>query len=124
MKNQADPPVLFVDDTCVLCNGFVRYIFKIDKRQVIHFAALSAEQKKCGTLIFRADNKEYRQSEAIIRLFKKIGGKSLIIAYLIQIFPCPLRDFVYRKIAAGRYRFGRRSCRLPKRAETERVLRF
>ena len=124
MINQTDPPVLFVDDNCVLCNGFVQYIFKIDKRQIIHFAALSTEQKKRGTLIFSADEKEYRQSEAVIRLFKKIGGRSLILAYLMQLFPRPLRDFLYQKIAAGRYRFGRRSCRLPTRAETDRILKF
>ena len=36
-------PVIFFDDVCVMCNGFVNFMLSIDRRQQFLFAPLGGE---------------------------------------------------------------------------------
>ena len=115
-------PILRTDGTCVLCNGFVQFIFKIDKGEQIHFASLTEAQKENNSLIFYINGKEYYRSDAVIKLFSQIGGIWKVLAIVMLIFPKLLRDIVYTWIANNRYRFGKQKCTLPTDAQKARIV--
>lgn len=37
-------PIIFFDGTCNLCNGFIRFVIKHDKRGVLRFGLLQSEK--------------------------------------------------------------------------------
>ena len=39
-------PIIFYDDVCVMCNGFVNLMLKIDRRQQFLFAPLGGETSR------------------------------------------------------------------------------
>lgn len=120
--NQKSPPTLSIDDNCIMCNKFVLFILRIDKKEQIYFITLSKAQKEKNTLIFCVADKEYQRSDGVIQLFKKIGGIWKIVGLLFSIFPRFLRDKVYTYIANNRYRFGKKQCTLPTNAQKARIL--
>ena len=75
------------------------------------------------SFIFLDKDRRFEQSSAVLHALKRLGGAWRLIAVL-YVFPCPLRDFVYRIVARNRYRwFGRRdACRLPTPEERDRFL--
>ena len=121
MKQQ-DFPILRTDNTCILCNGFVQFIFKIDKDEQIHFASLTEIQKENNSLLFCVNGKEHQRSDAVIKLFKEIGGIWKILGLFLSIFPRFFRDRVYTLVANNRYRFGKQQCTLPTNAQKDRIL--
>ena len=51
--------------------------------------------------------------EAIIRIGARLGGPGRLLGFM-RLFPRPVREWFYRRIAQNRYRFGRTvMCTLP-----------
>jgi len=121
MDNQ-NTPTLYTDDMCLLCNGFVQFIFKIDKKEQIHFAKLTDVQKEKNSLIFCTKGKEYQQSDAVIKLFEELGSVWKVFAFFMSIFPKFFRNYIYNWIANNRYRFGKQKCALPTDKQKSRIL--
>ncbi len=131
MKTQK--PIVFFDGICHLCNAFVDILIKQDPLEHFLFAPIQGEtaqkiltpeeRKNIETVILYENEKKYRQSEAVLRIFAILGGfyKIFLFGYII---PSPLRDKIYSWIAKNRYRwFGRRDfCRLPEAHEKNRLL--
>ncbi len=121
--------IIFFDGVCNLCDSAVSKVFKIDKNHKFLFASLQSEtaQKHLKKQDFEKDSivyfeagKSFYFSDAVIEILKVLGGGYLILASVIGLFPKAFRDFIYRKVAANRYRiFGKKAeCRLP--SETEK----
>jgi predicted DCC family thiol-disulfide oxidoreductase YuxK/uncharacterized membrane protein YphA (DoxX/SURF4 family) len=130
-------PVVFFDGHCNLCNSFVDFVIRHDRRHVIHFASLqSAAGRQIGSISPRAaytskretddadglltivfldlDGCAYARSDAVLKIMGHFGGPYRLSAGL-WLVPRIIRDFFYRLISRHRYAvFGQRvTCRVP-----------
>jgi len=124
--------VLAYDGVCNLCNALVRFVIKQDKTRKIRFLALQSsafniyfpnEEANMQTVYFQKDGMVYKQSDALLQVFKTLGGfwSVFLIFYALPPF---LRNAMYRGIANSRYRiFGRTNkCQIPDERYTNRFL--
>jgi predicted DCC family thiol-disulfide oxidoreductase YuxK len=123
-------PVLLYDGVCGFCNGAVRTILRVDRRGTLRFAALDSDFARAiisrhpslhdvDTVVF-VDNPGQEgervsvRTAAGLRVADYLGGawKLLLVAGVI---PRPVRDWLYDRFAAVRYRvFGEySSCPVP-----------
>lgn len=124
-QNQYDYGLVVYDGFCFLCSGTVRFLLKIDRKKRLKFTTIRLQEEKAtsdknsgssapSTVIFIINQKIYSESEAIIRIFDKVGGvwKS---ANLFNVIPKKMRDSLYRYIARHRYKvFGKKNqCEVP-----------
>ena len=129
------PPVVFFDGVCNLCNGAVNFLLDRDRHRQLRFAPLqgrtfgSVRAANPGLngvdslVLVDADGLHIR-SEAALRLAAYLGFPWRLLGRMGLVVPRALRDWVYDRVARGRYRwFGRReACRLPTPALRERFL--
>jgi predicted DCC family thiol-disulfide oxidoreductase YuxK len=128
-----DPPIVFFDGVCGLCNASVDRLLRWDRRGVLRFAPLqgaTAEQLlparltgHLDTLVLLDAEGLHLRSEAALRALTYVAGPWRLLAGL-RVVPRPVRDMVYDLISRRRYRwFGKKeSCRLPAPHERERFL--
>jgi predicted DCC family thiol-disulfide oxidoreductase YuxK len=127
-------PVIFFDDVCVMCNGFVNLILKVDRRQQFLFAPLQgqtarellpplADDPREWSMVYVDEAGIHDQSSASLEVYRRLGGVWWLLS-LARFVPRFMRDPVYRVIARKRYRwFGKRNtCRLPTPEERARFL--
>ena len=123
--SMTDHPILLFDGVCNLCTGAVQFIIRRDPNAIIRFASLQSEigqsllatyglKPNLTSIVFIENSNAYTYSDAGLRISRYLTGAWRFAAWL-RIIPRPIRDIVYRFIAANRYRwFGRRSsCMLP-----------
>ncbi len=110
--------VLLYDGVCGLCNRFVQFVLARDRTGSMAFATLQGafgeearrilpELAGVDSVVLLYKDGAYLRSAAAIEVARYLGGGwSLgVAAYLV---PRPLRDWVYNRVAAVRYRvFGR-----------------
>ncbi len=126
-------PIIFFDGVCSLCNGFVDFIFKFDKKEKLLVASLQGQSAKeklsdeyiddMNTIVLLMDGEIYTKSQAVLKAVKLFGLPwSLLSVFLIV--PAFIRDFIYKKVSKNRYKlFGKKdSCRMPTQSEKERFL--
>jgi len=126
--------IVFFDGYCILCNGFVDFLLKIDKNKVLSFASLQGETakeilsashlQKTDSVIYKdAQNSISIKSTAVIRILISLGGLWKTARFL-QFIPAYLLDFIYDFIAKNRFNwFGKRNaCRIPNESEKSRIL--
>ncbi len=132
--------VVFFDGVCGLCNAWVDFLLPRDQKQQFLFSPLQGEAFQpvlaahpdlgaIDSLIVlheKGDGKSevLTHSDGPLFVLRRLGGGWSFLATLMQVFPGALRTFVYRGIAASRYRiFGKKeTCRLPSPAERARFL--
>lgn len=129
--------IVFFDGICGLCNGFVDFMIKNDKKQVFKFCSLQSEfaknklakhqfdSEKLETVVLLSDNQLFIKSKAVLRIFKLLPFPYKILYYMCFWIPTVMSDFVYDWIAKNRYIiFGKKeTCRLPNANETNRFLK-
>ena len=127
-------PVLFYDGTCGLCARSVQWSLRHDARGVLRFAPLQgatyaalADSDKPGqveTMVLRDGDGMHLRSDAVLRLLRHIGGFWSVLGSVGRACPRPVRDALYRYVAAHRIAwFGTADqCALPEPAERERFL--
>ena len=134
-------PIIFFDGVCNLCNLAVDLVIKNDKERNFRFAPLQGETAKAllpeGVGKFAGKENEnvwsmvlyngdgyHERSQAALHVGKDLNGPISIMSRVGLMMPRFLGDFVYRCIAANRYRiFGKKeSCRLPTPEEQELFL--
>jgi predicted DCC family thiol-disulfide oxidoreductase YuxK len=125
-KTSSIHPHIFFDGMCNLCNGFIQWVLKRDKKDVFRFGLLQSdnvrnilqkyEPKYSGlaSIVLLEGEKINVESYAALNILRKLGGVWSLI-YLFFIVPKFIRDGVYRIIARHRYRlFGKRDvCIVP-----------
>ena len=132
-------PVVFYDGVCGLCNGFVRFLLKVDGRGRLRFAPLQGETAaglmKNGRLstemtsvvlvrhLGEPGETIWTKSAAVTRILMAVGGIWKIYG-LGLIVPRWLGDPLYDFIARRRYRlFGKfDSCPMPRPDVKDRFL--
>ena len=132
-KHSVQKHIIFFDGVCNLCNGFVDFLVRRDKKNVLYYAPLQGSTFKTldiqsdsghlSTIIYKRGDKIYFRSYAVLWILNDLGGVWKIMMLFI-IVPPFLRDAVYKFIANNRYRFfgKKETCRLPTPEERARFL--
>jgi len=125
--------IVFYDGHCALCNGTVRWLIRLDRHHVLHYAPLQGEtaERLLGSLPLEVDAMVYwRQGKPSVHASDAIGTILGDLAWpwpwgrVVLGVPKAWREAVYRALAQRRYRlFGRyESCPLPDPALKDRFL--
>src|SRR5258706_8098292 len=117
--------IILFDGVCNLCNAFVQFIIKRDRKKNFQFASLQSEFAKkiisdrklddsVKTIVLLKNNKVYFRSDAALEISRGLDGIWPAL-YILKIIPRFIRDEVYSFISQHRYRwFGKRDvCWLP-----------
>ncbi len=109
-----DSPIILFDGVCNLCNGFVQFVIRHDKKGVFRFASLQSDyaaslpglSDKVGsspsTVVLQDGDQYYYKSAAALRIARLLRFP-FSVAYVFIILPRPLRDSVYDWVARNRY---------------------
>jgi len=125
--------IIFFDGYCGLCNGFVDFIMKLDKKAIFKFSPIQSDFaktkltpediKELKSVVVHIDGHTYRKAEAALRAMAELGWpwKFLLI---FSLLPEKILNLFYDLVAINRYRlFGKReTCRLPTPEERERII--
>lgn len=130
MTDDRATPVLLYDGACGICNRSVQAILRRDRRGTLRFAALDSDFARAVTrrhpdlqdidsMVFvehpgRPNERVSVRSAAALKVVGYLGGPfRLLLA--ARIIPMGLRDRLYDRFAAARYRLAGRhdSCPLP-----------
>jgi predicted DCC family thiol-disulfide oxidoreductase YuxK len=127
-------PIAVMDGTCSLCSWGARMIARLDRAGVFRICPV---QSSTGTALVRhyglePDDPEtwllidgggaWSGMEAIIRIGTRLGGIGRIAA-VMRVLPRPAREWLYRRIARNRFRFGTTDmCALPDPELTRRLM--
>ena len=127
-------PIAIMDGDCVLCASGARAIARFDRKRLFRIgrtqSALGAalvrhyglEPEDPETWLYLDNGRAWSGMEAIIGIGARVGGPGRLLQSL-RIFPGPVRDWLYRRIARNRYRFGRTDmCALPDPALRARLI--
>ena len=134
-------PIVLYDGVCGLCNRFVQFILRRDRKTIFRFASLQspiaariltrhgANPTDLDTVYLVVNHElpdEYllSRSDAVLFVLCQLGRLWRAVASLLQLLPKFLRDPAYNAVARHRYRiFGRSDvCTLPRDADHTRFL--
>ncbi|MBK5255554.1 MAG: DUF393 domain-containing protein [Vicinamibacteria bacterium] len=134
--------LVLYDGVCGLCDHFVQFLLRIDRKDTLRFAALQGpigteiltrhgrEADALSTVLVISDYEEATsrlldRSDAALFAIASAGGIYRAIG-VFRIVPRILRDAIYRMIARWRYRvFGQfDSCPIPKPETRAKFLDF
>jgi predicted DCC family thiol-disulfide oxidoreductase YuxK len=135
MGPQPQQNILIFDGVCHLCNGAVNFLLKHDHQDRFRFAAFQSEAGKellkkfeikadpQDTVILVSEGRAFVFSNAVFETLKILGWPWKIFC-VFRIVPRFITDFLYRLVAAQRYRiFGKlNACRLPGPEDREKFL--
>ena len=118
--------IVVFDAQCLLCNGWVQFLLKHDRKGVFQFASIQGAAGQAflaqaglrveglQTLLLVDGPKTWQHTAAILRVVHGLGWPWRL-AWVGWLVPAPLRDVLYRWVARNRYwMFGRaETCLLP-----------
>ncbi len=119
-------PILFMDGECAICTRGARIISRLDQRQEFRICPTQSTLGRAvlrhygldpddpDTWLFLDDGLPYGSLDAMIRVGNRLGGVGRVMN-LFRIFPRPVQDWLYRRLARNRYwLFGRtQMCEVP-----------
>jgi predicted DCC family thiol-disulfide oxidoreductase YuxK len=130
----AEDAVIYFDGVCGLCNRLIDFVLPRDTRHVFRFAPLQGETahrrlspsdvEGLPSVVLADKNGTFRESSAVVRILRLLGGPWKLAAGLLWLIPRPIRNVGYRFVARRRYRwFGKKeTCRMPAPDEREYFL--
>lgn len=127
-----DFQVIYFDGVCNLCNSFVDFVIRRDKKRKFRFSSLQSEAGQkinaaaglsndwLSTVVLERNGKIYTKSKAAILIISQLSFPWPLF-YIFILVPRFLSDFIYRLVAKNRFKwFGSRStCRMPSAEEKE-----
>jgi len=137
MREDASLPagaVIVFDGTCVLCNGWVRFLLRHDRRGRYRFAAMQGSSGRALLAAHGLDPEDpasfllvdaqgmHTDTAAIVRVLAGLGGPWRL-SVVARVLPRGLGDAGYRFLARRRKRwFGSTACTVPSPEQRERFL--
>jgi predicted DCC family thiol-disulfide oxidoreductase YuxK len=118
-------PILFYDGYCALCNFFVNFILRFDKKKQFYFCPLDSNlgrdirqkykiDSNIDSIILLDNTLIYTHHWAVFKILKKLPYpiKFLLI---FSLLPSGLNKYLYTRIAQNRNKFTKRysECPLP-----------
>jgi len=138
MNNEEHNNIIFFDGLCNLCNGFIDFVIKRDKKREIKYTSLQSafaieflkknnikiDTVNLGTIYFFSDGIIYDKSTAVLKVVRHFGGGYSFFSKLFLILNKRLRNVFYNLIAKNRYIFfGKKdTCRMPTNEERKQFL--
>ncbi len=127
--------IILFDGVCNFCNGIVNFVFRNDRDEAFSFSPIQSaagqeilklhgyDPNNFDTFFLIRDGRAYVKSDAALLVVKSLRKPWRWLSAL-WIVPRPIRNFVYSKIAASRYRiFGKMNeCMLPNEAQKKRFI--
>ncbi|MDU8913388.1 thiol-disulfide oxidoreductase DCC family protein [Aestuariicoccus sp. MJ-SS9] len=120
-----DGLIAVMDGDCAVCSLGARLIARFDRREQFKICIVQSQTGTAlvehygldpqdpETWLFLENGKAWSGMEAIIRIGEGLGGIGRV-STAMRILPQPFREWLYRRIARNRYRFGRTDmCALP-----------
>lgn len=118
--------IVVFDGQCLLCNGWVQFLLRHDRRGRFRFASIQGEAggrmladaglrvEGLQTLLLVDGDRSWQHTDAILRVLHGLGWPWRL-AWAAWLIPRPLRDGLYRWLARNRYRWFCRSaqCMVP-----------
>jgi predicted DCC family thiol-disulfide oxidoreductase YuxK len=130
-------PVVLFDGVCNLCNAWVNFVIDRDPASRFRFASLQSEAARSAldavgrrdaagpleSILLIDGGRLYERSAAVLRIVRHLSGPWWLLGAFVVV-PRPIRDAIYRWVAANRYRwFGKSDvCRVPTPELRERFL--
>ena len=129
------PPIAVMDGTCALCTFGARMIHRLDRSGTIRISPIQSETGKrllvengldCldpDSWLFIADGAVHRDFDAMIIVGERCGGWGRFLSAM-RLFPRPVRDWLYQRVARNRYAiFGRSDlCAVPDEGLRQRLM--
>ena len=107
-------PLFLFDGVCVLCSGGASFLMRHDRKAIVSFASA---QSPLGSALYRhygmpidesylllIRGEAFTKSDGYFRLFRELGGAWPLLN-AVRIVPRVIRDWVYDRVAANRYRW-------------------
>jgi predicted DCC family thiol-disulfide oxidoreductase YuxK len=119
--------IILFDGVCNLCDSFVQYVIKRDKKDQFRFAALQSELGQeilqhigvdtasiDSIVLYEPGRAYYVKSDAALQIGKGLSGVSWT-ASILSVFPRGLRNWGYDFVARNRYKwYGKKDqCMIP-----------
>lgn len=118
--------IILFDGVCNLCNGFVQFIIKRDRKVIFKFAALQSDfgqaflksqnlnPLELKSIILIDHEQVYTQSTAALKIAKHLDG-AWKLGFVFIIIPPFVRNGFYKIVAKYRYKwFGQKDqCMVP-----------
>lgn len=124
LMNMSDRhPIVAFDGVCNLCNGYINWLIKRDRKKVFRYTTLQSDtgqifQSEAGanldSVILAYKGKIYTLSDVALECMLILGGGWRVLSYF-TILPKGFRDSIYHFIAKNRYKwFGKKDvCMMP-----------
>ncbi len=107
--------IILFDGVCNLCDSFVQYVIKRDKKDVFRFASQQSDigqkilkyigvdpQNPNSMILYDPGVAYYTKSAAAVEIAKNLSGIGRL-DILMRIFPNAFRDKIYDFVAKRRY---------------------
>lgn len=123
--------IIFIDGKCLICNGLVKIIYRIDRKKKVKFCHLQDPKaldylqqdfvKNLSTVVFYQNGEISTKSDAAIAVMVELGHCYFKV---FKIIPRPLRNWLYEVVAENRYRLGKEleTCPIPDKDLASRFL--
>lgn len=118
-------PIAVMDGECALCARGARIIARLDRGRAFRICPVQSplgtalvrhygmEPGDPETWLFLDGGQAWSGMEAIIRIGERLGGAGRV-GSVMRVLPRPGREWLYRRIARNRFRFGRvEICEIP-----------
>jgi len=116
-------PIIAFDGVCNLCDGFVSWLIKRDKKKQFRYITLQSQggdlllksaSKTKETVVLAYNGEIFTYSDVGLQCMKILGSGWSILSYL-SVLPKSFRDMIYHYVAKNRYRwFGKKdACMIP-----------
>lgn len=111
-----NPPVIYYDSTCALCNSAKRFILKTDKKRVFRFSPLSqlpniSNKNLPDSLALQKDDEYLTEGAAVLKILDQLGLHWKFFGILLRLFPISFLDQIYRIVARNRKRWNLAGCK-------------
>ena len=130
-----DLNIVCFDGICGICNEWVDFVIRIDKKRALRYTPLQNEvirpylmqfgidPEKLETIVFIKKGEVFLKSDAVFEIIRTADWNAWLIP-VFKIFPRFFRNFIYDIVAKNRYRImkPKKSCRIPTPEEKDLFL--
>jgi len=123
------------DGTCILCNGFMKFILRFDRHQTFKFLTAQSDNGQTlykhhdldptdfDTFLVFVDGQLYERMDGVLAIYAKLGWPWKL-AGIAHILPRTIKNWLYNRVAKNRYAlFGQYdTCMIPTPDITARFL--
>jgi len=128
--NDESRNIVFFDSDCLMCQGAVKWLHRLDARDRLCFAPLDGDTAgRVGvaldedSMAFLGNGEVSRAALAVERLLIATGGVATMAGFLMKVIPLAFREWCYRQIAKRRLVISKSvSCGVPEAGLMEKML--